>query len=52
MPGVSGYKGKNTNDRRKNPGKVKSGKLTLDAHGAQAPLGTVTIPSKKGKKGY
>ena len=52
MPSAKGYSGKHTNDRRTNPGKVKSGRLTLDAHGPQAPLGTVTIPSARKKKGY
>lgn len=51
MPGEQGYSSKHVNDRRKNPGKVKSGKLTLDAYGAQAPLGQVTIPSARKKKG-
>ena len=53
MPGVAGYKMKKVNDRTRNPGKVKSGKITADAYGPQAPLGTVSMaPKGKRKKGY
>ena len=51
MPDVKGYGGKHMDDRTKNPGKVKSGKFIFDAHGAQKPLGTISM-AKKGKKGY
>lgn len=49
MPAAKGYGTKHMTDRTKNPGKVKSGKHTFEAHGAQAPLGTITM-KRKGKK--
>lgn len=42
-------KGK-TNDRRKSPGTVKSGRITADAHGAQAPIASVSFARKGSKK--
>ena len=42
-------KGK-TNDRRKNPGTVKSGRITADAMGSQAPIAQVSFARKGGKK--
>jgi hypothetical protein len=38
------------NDRTKNPGKVKSGKITMDAYGPQAPMGTISMAPKKKEK--
>ena len=52
MPAVKGYRGKHSTNRINAPGKVKSGRITVDALGSQAPLGTVSLARKKGKKGY
>jgi len=54
MPERHGYAGKHLTDRTKSPGKVKSGRLTMDAYGPQAPLGTVSMApkAKERKKGY
>ena len=54
MPGAKGYPSKHVNDRTKNPGKVTSGKVTAQAYGPQAPMGTVSMApkAKDRKKGY
>ena len=52
MPETKGYGGKHVDDRRTNPGKVKSGKFTFDAHGPQKPMGTVSLARKGKKNGY
>ncbi len=54
MPARKGYHGKHMDDRSKSPGKVKSGKVTVDAYGPQKPLGTVSMAprAREQAKGY
>ena len=47
MPAYKGYSKPKVNDRSKNPGKVKSGKITADSYGPHQPLGTVSLAKKK-----
>ena len=47
MPGMKGYGGKHVTDRRTNPGKVTSGKVTAQAYGPQMPMGTVSMAPKQ-----
>lgn len=46
MPSTKGYGSKHVEDRTKNPGKVKSGKVTVDAYGPQKPLGSLELKRK------